>query len=56
MPNHIVSQARSFRENPNHYPRKLKVRIYNALTKKEPNYSLPNNPKKNTHTIAGENR
>tara|TARA_B100001079_G_scaffold65777_2_gene55989 strand:+ start:4963 stop:6003 length:1041 start_codon:yes stop_codon:yes gene_type:complete len=46
MPNHIVSQARSFRENPNHYPRKLKVRIYNALTKKEPNYPLPNNPKK----------
>ena len=41
MPKRIVSQARSFKENPNHYPRKLKVRIYNALTKKEPNYSLP---------------
>ena len=41
MPKRIVSQARSFKENPNHYPRKLKVKIYNALTKKEPNYSLP---------------
>ena len=41
MPKRIVSQARSFKENPNHYLRKLKVRIYNALTKKEPNYSLP---------------
>ena len=41
MPKRIVSQARSFKENPNHYPRKLKVRIYNALTKKEPNYPLP---------------
>ena len=41
MPKRIVSQARSFKENPNHYPRKLKVRIYNAFTKKEPNYSLP---------------
>ena len=43
MPKRIVSQARSFKENPNHYPRKLKVRIYNAFTKKEPNYSLPEN-------------
>ena len=41
MPKRIVSQARSFKENPNHYPRKLKVRIYNAFTKKEPSYSLP---------------
>ena len=46
MPKRIVSQARSFKENPNHYPRKLKVRIYNALTKKEPNYSLPKKPNK----------
>ena len=46
MPKRIVSQALSFKENPNHYPRKLKVRIYNALTKKVPNYPLPNNPKK----------
>jgi len=46
MPNPTVSQARSFKQNPNHYPRKLKVGIYNALTRTEPNYPLIKNPKR----------
>ena len=46
MPNRTVSQARSFKQNPNHYPRKLKVGIYNALTRTESNYPLIKNPKR----------
>ena len=46
MLNRTVSQARSFKQNPNHFPRKLNVRIYNALSRTQPKYPLPKNPKR----------
>jgi len=46
MANPIVSQARSFQENPRHYPRKLQVGVYNFFSKRIPYKSLPANPKK----------
>ena len=46
MLNRTVSQARSFKQNPNHFPRKLNVRIYNALSRTQPKYPLPKTPKR----------
>jgi len=46
MANPTVSQARSFRENPRHYPRKLEVGIYNAFSKRIRYRPLPIYPKK----------
>jgi len=46
MANPTVSQARSFQENPRHYPRKLQVGIYNFFSKRIPYKPLPDNPKK----------
>ena len=47
MASHTVSQARSFKENPRHYPRKFQVGIYNTFSKRLPYHPLPSNP----HTI-----
>lgn len=41
-----VSQARSFKENPRHFPRKLQVGIYNTFSKRLPYRPLPVNPQK----------
>ena len=46
MANPTVSQARSFQENPRHYPRKLQVGVYNFFSKRIPYKPLPANPKK----------
>ncbi len=46
MANQTVSQARSFKENPRHYPRKFQVGIYNAFSTRLPYKPLPKNPKK----------
>ena len=44
MASHTVSQARSFKENPRHYPRKFQVGIYNIFSKRLPYHPLPSNP------------
>jgi len=44
MASHTVSQARSFKENPRHYPRKFQVGIYNIFSKRLPYHPLPLNP------------
>ncbi|MBL7009635.1 MAG: glycosyltransferase family 9 protein [Candidatus Marinimicrobia bacterium] len=44
MASHTVSQARSFKENPRHYPRKLQVGIYNTFSKRLPYHPLPSKP------------
>ncbi len=46
MADPTVSQARSFKENPRHYPRKLQVGLYNKFSKRLPFHPLPENPKK----------
>lgn len=44
MAERSVSQARSFRYNPRHYPRKLLVNLYNLCTGSQPGKLLPDTP------------
>ncbi|HCI16727.1 MAG: glycosyltransferase family 9 protein [Candidatus Marinimicrobia bacterium] len=46
MPRHTVSQARSFKENPRHYPRKFQVGVYNTFSKRLPYHPLPSKPQR----------
>jgi len=39
-----VNQARSFRSNPRHYPRKLLVNLYNLFSQRQPQKPLPSAP------------
>ncbi|MEE8437216.1 MAG: glycosyltransferase family 9 protein [Candidatus Neomarinimicrobiota bacterium] len=44
MAEQTVSQARSLRSNPRHYPRKLLVNLYNFCTGRQPRKPLPETP------------
>lgn len=44
MPARTVSQTRSLRANPRHYPRKVLVMLYNSFTREVARKPLPGNP------------